>query len=215
MKKRTEKITITAMFSALAFITVALIRIPVVLFLSYEPKDVIITVAGLIMGPLSALLISLAVSFVEMITISDTGIIGFIMNVISSCAFACTAAFIYKKRRTFSGALLGVLSGCIAMTAVMLLWNYIITPIYMGYPREAVVELLVPAFLPFNLLKGGMNAALTLLLYKPLNSALKKTRLLSMDEIDSTKKNSYLGYLITGIFLTVTCILLLILFKNS
>ena len=50
----------------------------------------------------------------------------------------------------------------------MTLWNYLIAPIYMGYPREAIVELLIPAFIPFNLIKGGMNAAITMLLYKPV-----------------------------------------------
>ena len=39
----------------------------------------------------------------------------------------------------------------------------------MGYPREAVAELLIPAFLPFNLLKGGLNAAITMLIYKPVS----------------------------------------------
>ena len=44
----------------------------------------------------------------------------------------------------------------------------LITPFYMGYPREAVVELLLPAFLPINLIKGGLNAGITMLLYKPI-----------------------------------------------
>jgi riboflavin transporter FmnP len=59
----------------------------------------------------------------------------------------------------------------------MILWNYLITPMYMGVPREAVVEMLVPVFLPFNLIKGGANAALTLLLYKPVIYALKRMKL--------------------------------------
>ena len=58
------------------------------------------------------------------------------------------------------------------MVLVMLLWNYLIAPIYMGYPREAVVELLIPAFLPFNLIKGGLNAAITMIIYKPVVKAL-------------------------------------------
>ena len=45
-----------------------------VLFLKYEPKDIIIACAGLIYGPLSSLAVSLVVSFAEMITVSDTGI---------------------------------------------------------------------------------------------------------------------------------------------
>ena len=54
----------------------------------------------------------------------------------------------------------------------MMLWNWLLTPLYMGVPREEVVKLLLPAFLPFNFIKGGLNAAITILLYKPALSAL-------------------------------------------
>lgn len=57
----------------------------------------------------------------------------------------------------------------------MLLSNYLIAPYYMGYPREAVAELLIPAFLPFNLIKGGLNVLGTILLYKPAVIALQHT----------------------------------------
>ncbi|MCA5577434.1 hypothetical protein [Enterocloster clostridioformis] len=76
-------------------------------------------------------------------------------------------------------AIIGLAAGCFTMICIMLLWNYLITLIYMGYPREAVVQLLLPAFLPFNLLKGGLNAAFTFLLYKPVVHALSKTGLVS------------------------------------
>ena len=66
------------------------------------------------------------------------------MNIISSCTLVCTASYIYKKKRTLSGAVIGLVSGTLIMTLAMLLWNYLITPIYMGYPREAVAELLLP-----------------------------------------------------------------------
>ena len=155
MNTKTRKLTLIAMFCAIAYVVMVVARIPVVLFLKYEPKDVIITIGGFLMGPLASAAISVVVSFVEMFTVSDTGIIGFVMNVLSSCSFACTAAVIYKKKHTLKGAVIGLISGCAVMVGVMLLWNYFITPLYMGYPREAVAELLLPAFLPFNLLKAA------------------------------------------------------------
>ena len=39
-----------------------------------------------------------------------------------------------------------------------------------------LAQLLLPVFLPFNLIKGGVNAALTLLLYRPLTAALSPIR---------------------------------------
>mgnify|MGYP001024503013 FL=1 len=171
MNSKAKKITITAMICALAYVMVVFCRIHIVLFLEYEPKDAMITLGGFIGGPITACLVSIIVSFIEMVTISEDGVLGLVMNILSTCAFACTASFIYKRKRKFSGAALGLLSGSILMTAFMLLWNYLITPVYMGIPREAVAELLVPAFLPFNLIKAGANTGLTLLLYRPVIKA--------------------------------------------
>ena len=42
--EKMKKLTVLAMLSAIAYIAVALLRFPVVLFLSYEPKDVIIAI---------------------------------------------------------------------------------------------------------------------------------------------------------------------------
>lgn len=92
------------MLCAIAYVVVAVGRVPLILFLKYDPKDVVIAIGGLIFGPLASLAISVIVSFVEMITISENGILGFIMNVLSSCTFACTAAFIYKRWHKLSGA---------------------------------------------------------------------------------------------------------------
>ena len=212
---KTSKLTTLAMLSAISYIVMAVGRIPVVLFLKYDPKDVIITIGGFIFGPLSAFVISLLVSFVEMLTVSDTGIIGFVMNVISTCAFACTAAYIYQRNRTLKGAIGGLISGSILMTAVMLLWNYIITPIYLGYPREAVVKLLVPAILPFNLLKAGLNLAITMLLYKPIVTTLRKSNLISESiQAEQTKKFNP-GVMLVSAIVLVSCILLVLVLNGT
>lgn len=208
MKTQIQRITLTAMFCALAFAMVALIRIPVFLFLSYEPKDVIIVISGFILGPSTAAIVSVITSLIEMFTISDTGIIGFIMNVISTCCLACTASFIYKKKRTIVGAGLGLFLGIIIMTAAMILWNYAITPIYMGYPREAVVELLLPVFLPFNLIKGFLNSAFVFLLYKPIVTALRKAELLPPSNSSKGKVN--VPVIVLAVVIIITCILVIL-----
>lgn len=180
-------------------------RIPIVLFLKYDPKDVIITLGGLIWGPLTSCIVSVIVSSIEMMTVSETGILGCIMNIISTCSFACTAAFIYKKRHTLSGALLGLILGSAAMVAIMLLWNYLITPLYMGYPREAVVKLLLPAFLPFNLLKAGLNASITFYLYKPVVIALRKSGF--VESQNASKERRSVGLYLSFTLIISTCIL--------
>ena len=205
MKISTKKLVTLAMLAAIAYIMVFLVRIPVVLFLKYEPKDVIITIGGFLFGPLEAFLISLVVSLVEMVSISDTGIIGAVMNLLSSCSFACVAAFVYKRRRSLAGAALGLAAGSVVMVIVMLLWNWLITPLYMEVSREMVAGLLLPAFLPFNALKTGLNSVLTMLLYKPLVTALRKVGL--VEQREGSDKGSKLGFYLIAVLLLVTCVL--------
>lgn len=213
MKEKTKRICTIGMLCAVAYLVVAVIRIPVVLFLKYEPKDVVITIGGLIFGPTAAMLISVIVSLIEMFTVSDTGIWGLIMNILSTCAFSCTAAWIYKKRRNMQGAMIGLAAGGVLMTAMMLLWNYLITPIYMGYPREAVAALLPTAILPFNLFKVCLNAALTLLLYKPVVTALRKASLVP-ETSSGTSGSRMLGILPAALVVLSTSLLILLVMKG-
>ena len=174
---KTKEIAVLAMLTALAFVAVALLRVPVFAFLKYEPKDVVLVLGGFLYGPAAAAILAALTSLLEMLTISDTGLIGFVMNFLSSAAFACTAALISRKKHTLSGAVLGLLAGVVSMTAVMLLWNYLLTPLYMKTPRADVAAMLIPVFLPFNLLKSLLNSALALLLYRPLTQGLRRANL--------------------------------------
>lgn len=182
-------------------------------FLSYDPKDIIIALGGLLFGPLMSLMVSVVVSMIEMFTISATGPIGCIMNILSTCAFACTASFIYKKRRSLAGAVIGLVCGCGMMAVVMVLWNYLITPLYMGVPREAIATMLLPVFLPFNLLKGGINAAFTFLLYKPVVGALRKSGLVTPRK--SAKKSAFsIWFIIIATLVLLACILIILIIKG-
>ncbi|MBR6703931.1 MAG: ECF transporter S component [Lachnospiraceae bacterium] len=175
----TKYITCTAMFVVIAYLAVLATRgIPNVAgFLSYDPKDAVIVIAGFIFGPLTGVIVSVLASFLEFVSVSKTGLYGLLMNVVSTCAFAVPAAWFYQRRRTKQGALIGLGLGVLSMAACMMLWNYIITPFYMGVEREVVAAKLATVFLPFNLVKGGINAGLALLLYKPVVTALRKSGL--------------------------------------
>lgn len=205
-----KKLVTLAMLSAITFVVLylsKLIPFAVVGFLKFDFKDVIIVIAGFMFGPLSAVAISVLVSVIEMVTISETGIIGLVMNVLSTCSFACIASLIYKHDHTMRGALIGLSIGTLITTVIMLLWNYLITPLYMGIPRAAVVELLVPAFLPFNLIKGGLNSALTLLLYKPIITTLRRARLMPESTSKGAVKNRW-GMVLISLVLLATFVLL-------
>lgn len=209
MNSKTKKITVIGMLCAITYIVMVFGRIPVVLFLKYDPSDVIVTLGGLIWGPMTSCIVSVIVATIEMVTVSDTGILGCIMNIVQTVSFACTASGIYRKKRTISGAVIGLFVGCVTMISVMMLWNYLITPLYMGYPREVVVDLLLPAFLPFNLLKGALNAAITFLLYKPVIAALRKSGYVAMsDKENNNMKRS--GLILFAVMIIITCVLIIL-----
>lgn len=208
MNKSTKKIVMTGMFSALAYALTCLgnlIPIKVAGFLDYDPKDIIIVIAGFILGPVPTIIISVITALLELISISGTGPIGFLMNVISSCAFALPASVIYHKKRTFSGAIIGLCTGVLSMAVIMVLWNYLITPLYMNVARSVVAGMLLSVFLPFNLIKGALNASLAMLLYKPVVKAMRGARLL---EGSQGKKNDIKVILIVVCIMVVSaCVL--------
>ena len=209
-KMSTRYMAAVAMFAALSFVSVLIAKVipNVAGFLSYEPKDAVIVIAGLLYGPLTSVLISVIVSLIEMLTISSTGPYGFLMNVISTCAFAVPAAWYYQKHKTQKDAVIGLCFGVITMVVAMLLWNYIITPFYMGVSRETVAGMLMSVFLPFNLVKGGINAGLTLLLYKPVVGALRKAGLAQPSSTGSDKRVFNPGFTLFAVTVLVTFVLL-------
>ena len=215
MKLSTKKLCVLALLASISFIVANSLYIsifPAAPFLKYEPKDVIITIGGFLYGPLASLLVSVVVSLPEML-ISGTGPIGGAMDILSTCSFACVAALLYKRKHTLAGAVSGLALGSVLMVAAMLLWNWLVTPWYMGVERAMVEGMLVPIFLPFNLLKAGFNSALVLFLYKPVVTALRKAGLVegSAQKCGSSK----LGiYIFAGILL-ITCILLVLVIQGK
>jgi len=183
-----KKMVIISLFCALAYICVFVFRIKVS-FLTFDAKDAIITVCGFLYGPLAAVITSLVTSFLEFITVSETGIYGFIMNVLSSVAFSVPAAAIYKNRKTIPTATIGLCVGVISMTSVMIAANFLITPFYTGLPVSQVKGMILPLILPFNATKSVLNAGLSMLIYKPLVNALRKVGLVQTKEDSDYKFN--------------------------
>lgn len=209
-----KEIACIGMLTALAYAVMALsklIPINIAGFLTFDLKDVIIAICGFMFGPIPGVIVSVIVSLIEMITISSTGPIGMLMNIISTCAFIVPAAIIYRSNRKFSRALLGLIVGIFCMTAVMILWNWLITPLYMGVSREEVVSMLLPVFLPFNLIKAAINAALTLLLYNPIVTALRKANLVAKSTSSAPKKKGLsIGVTLISLFVVASLVLVVL-----
>ena len=215
--ERLRSLLCMAMLAALAIVADIFLRIPGIGgFLTYEPKDVILTIGGFIFGAVPGIIMSLIVCLVEMVTVSTTGPIGLLMNFLSSAVFVGVSAVIYSRKKTLSRAIIGLVAGSLAMTAIMLLWNYIITPVYMNVPREAVVQMILPLLLPFNLLKTALNSVLVLFLYKGVVTALRRSHLIPERESNDGEKKKINTVLLISIsaVLAVTLVLVMLIFAG-
>ncbi len=213
-----KKMVILALLSAMAYIITFVCRLPIMpsaSFLDLEFKSAIILIGSFIFDPLSGFVMSVVICLLEMVTFSTTGIIGCIMNIIATVCFVCPAAYVYKKKKNTSGAIVGIVIGTILMTVAMLLWNYIVTPIYMGIPREAITSMLLPVYVPFNLLKSGLNGGIALFIFKFANQALQKTHLIpTQDDNISENKNSVVGAVIVSCLIIITCVLVIFAYNG-
>jgi hypothetical protein len=108
------------------------------------------------------------------------------------------------------------------MVAAMMLWNWLISPLYMFEiqspedlvaARAAVEALLLPAFLPFNLLKAGLNTGFILALYKPLVTALRRTGLIPQES--KGQKSSRIGLYLFAAALLITCVLFILVLQGK
>ncbi len=202
--KNLKKITVTALFCALAFLMTFLFRFKVS-FLTFDFKDAIISIVSLLYGPLYGVVSAGLVAVLEFLSVSDTGVYGLIMNFISSSVFAFSCGLVYKFKRSFGGAILAVTASVISVTAVMIIANIFITPFYMGVERAEVINLIPALLLPFNLSKSIINSSALLLIYKPVTTALKKSGLVVSD-----KKSQY-NFSTKTVLLTVISAAILLL----
>ena len=205
------------MFCAMAYICTVLIKVPVQ-FLTLDIKDSIIVLCTLLFGPISGGAVALIVPLLEFLTISATGVYGLIMNVLSSMTFAMTAGWIYRYKKFMTGAVIGLLTGVFAVTAVMILANLFITPYYLGGTVAQVASMIPKILLPFNAIKATLNAAIVLLVYKPISKLLKKMRVLRTerrltDESSAGTSNNTIRTIIVSIVAALVIVVsLLIIF---
>ncbi len=170
--KKIRTMAAAGVFCALAYAACLVFHFRVS-FLTFDLKDAVMTLGAMLFGPIYGFAMCVIVSLIEMVTISTTEFYGFIMNVLASVSFVCVGSAIYALRRTMRGALIGMLCSVLAMTAVMMAANLVITPFYMGVSASEVAKMIPTLLLPFNLTKSVFNAAVVFLLYKPVSHAIR------------------------------------------
>lgn len=213
-KLDTRKLAVVSMMCAFSYICTFVFKFNVG-FLTLDFKDAFIAITSLIYGPLYGIISSVIVAFLEFITYSTTGVYGFIMNALGSSAFAFTCGVIYKSKRTFNGAIVAVSFAAVAMTAVMLLANMFITPLYMNTTTSEVIDMIPKLLLPFNACKSVLNACITTLLYKPVVTAIRSVGLMKKSENKAGIRLKAVILWILTIIIIVVSVLFLVLYLNG
>lgn len=161
-------------------------------FLKIDFSEVIVLLAALALGPISAVIIELIKNLFHLFSTQSAGI-GELANFLIGISFVVPAAIVYKKMKNKKGALLSLSIGTLSMTVFASIFNYfILLPLYamvLHYPTEAVVQLgtsvnknitdikslIALGIVPFNLLKGIIVSVLVMVIYKKVSPLLHKT----------------------------------------
>ena len=170
----TRKLTTMAILTALSVCFVALIHFPIfpaVAFMEYDPADIPILICSFAFGPAAGLVVTVIAAFIQGFTVSaQSGIYGIIMHIIATGAYVLASGLFYRKHKTKKLAAVSLLIGTAAMVVCMFFANLVITPYFMmGAVNKETVSIvlsLMPFILLFNLLKAGINGAITFFLYK-------------------------------------------------
>ena len=136
--------------------------LPGVTWLKYDASAMPAMVCGFAYGVVGAVL--------HGILMADFS--GAVMNILVVIGFVAPAALIYKRLHTFRGALLGLAVGILGVILMAIVGNLIITPAWLGVPLDAVIAMIVPVLIPFNLAKATLNAVLTLIVYKAISNLI-------------------------------------------
>ncbi len=144
--------------------------LPGVTWLKYDASAMPAMVCGFAFGPGAGLAVGIVGAIIHGILMADFS--GAIMNILVVTGFILPAALVYRRKRTFKSGVVGLVLSAVAATIMAIVGNLIITPMWLGVPFDAVVTMILPILTPFNLIKAGINAVLTLIVYKSISNLI-------------------------------------------
>lgn len=195
--KTRNKIRTMAQVGMLGAIAVVLMLFEIPLpfapsFYEIDFSEVPVLVGSFTMGPIAGITIELIKILLNLaINGTTTAGVGEFANFLIGCAFIVPAAVIYKRKRTRTGAIIGMASGTVFMAVVGCFLNaYLLLPTYakaFGMPIEALVDMgaavngqihslatfVIFAVAPFNLLKGVLVSLIVFIIYKKISPVLR------------------------------------------
>ena len=192
-RKNLRMITVTGILSAIGAVLMAL-EFPVPFmpaFVKFDFSELPALLAAFSMGPVSGVLVCLVKNLLHL-PFSFTGGGGGVCNFLLGACFVLPAGILYKVRKNRRAALVGALTGALAMALCSVPLNYFISyPVYAKvFSLQEILDAynaLLPGIdglfqyllifnLPFTLSKGLIDSFLVFLIYKPLSPILHGKR---------------------------------------
>ena len=162
-------------FSAIAFV-LQILHLPFKVggFLEIEFSDLPAIILSFAAGPAAGVLVELIKNLLHLL-VTSTGGVGELANFVTSGAFVFTLGAIYKTKKTKKNAVISLLLATVVLAAFAFLVNlYIMLPLYMkGADFAAKLRIVAFTITPFNICKGLVLSAVTLLIYKHISRLIK------------------------------------------
>lgn len=181
-----------SLLSAIAFVLM-LFEFPLGIFpefLKIDLSDLPALIGGFALGPVAGVVIVAIKNVLHVVIKSQTGGVGELANFIVGAALVFPASFVYAHKKSRKNALLGMILGVVCMSIAGAIANYyILIPFYTNFmPIEAIIDmsaaanaaiidlktLILYAIIPFNLVKGAIVTAITLIVYKKISPLLHR-----------------------------------------
>ena len=156
---------ISALF---AFIQIPIL--PAAPFLTYDPSLMPAMVCGFAFGPSAGFIVGSIAAVTHGLILGEW--VGSLMNICATLFYVVPAALIYKKMHTLKGAITGLLVGVVLATVGSVITNLTIGVVFWYGSADVIAPLLLPAVVPFNLIKTVLNSLLTLIVYKAISNLI-------------------------------------------
>ncbi len=167
----TRSIALSALFVAAAIATsyISIPIFPAAPFLKYDPSGIICLLAGLLFGVRTGAVVAALPWIIRALTNPAGAIMSFVISV----AGVLCASLIYKASPTRRGLIISLVASALLSVLVAIGMNLIVTPAFSGVDIEAVLAMIVPILLPFNIIKFLLNSVIVALVFEPISKLLK------------------------------------------
>lgn len=169
----TRRLVTIAVFVAIGTV-LSFVEIPIMPaapWLKYDPSGAVSLLSGFCFGPLAGCVVAV-LSWIPHVF---TNPLGALMNMIAAIGMIVPSAYLYRKHATMSTAVKGLVLGVVCSVTLSLLFNFVVTPLFVpSISMEAVAKMVVPILLPFNLIKQACNCGILLVTYKKISEMIRR-----------------------------------------